>query len=722
MTKTGYVDFPGSNYGGTQTMRVYWKETVTEAPGATSTVEITKVQLSSNSYVGDTYYADFKIEINGTTAVSVANTDNWTAYLANFNVFYDVTKSGNQLTGTPVSGIAHNADGSKSVNITLKPNALSYAGFWRTGAHFSFTTSSVSKSITLSTIPVGTLSTTVAAGSTVTVTRGGTQILAGTNLYYGDVLTISAAAQTGYRLDSLKVNGSTFTSGSTHTVTGNLSVVTTASQSVCTMSTNATGTFGTAQTINVTTYITGATHTIVAKVGSKSQTVASNSTAASHSWTPSNTLMNGSPNSMSATCTLTCTTKSNGTTVGTSTVTVTLSMVAATVKPAPTITDSDANGYASTYGGYVSGKSLLSVTISDGLKYGASTVSRSSSANGITSGATSFSAGLVGSNSSITTSITDSRGQTGTASKSITILSYTPPSITTFSVHRTDSGGTPDDMGNYFTVTYDVAVTSLNNNNSKTLTLKYKKVSTSTWTTQAITLNTYSQSGTTSAISASGDYSWDVQLVLEDDFEIVTKSTKLSTAAVVESRRPKGKGVAFSKVAEIDGAFDIGDWDAVGRVLGLGQARSGIASGADLNDFYVPGVYRINSNTIAAGLSNCPSVYAGTLRVWISNGNAKNYGDADYYLLQEYNDSYGDSWRRRGYALNAGDSITWDATWTGFGTKSALGLGSLSFSFTSISSGASSSLTLPNSRHGFIVITGAANAGREIIIDRKSVV
>lgn len=67
-------------------------------------------------------------------------------------------------------------------------------------------------------------------GSIVTVKNSSGQTLSnGATITYGDVLTISFGASTGYNLGTHTVNGSTFTSGGKHTVTGDVSVVATAS-------------------------------------------------------------------------------------------------------------------------------------------------------------------------------------------------------------------------------------------------------------------------------------------------------------------------------------------------------------------------------------------------------------------------------------------------------------------------------------------------------------
>lgn len=68
-----------------------------------------------------------------------------------------------------------------------------------------------------------TLSITQATDTTVTVTRNGTALSSGANIYQGDVLTISVTGGT------VTVDGSSFISGDMHVVSGNVTVVSTAS-------------------------------------------------------------------------------------------------------------------------------------------------------------------------------------------------------------------------------------------------------------------------------------------------------------------------------------------------------------------------------------------------------------------------------------------------------------------------------------------------------------
>lgn len=69
----------------------------------------------------------------------------------------------------------------------------------------------------------------------------------GAAIYYSDVLIVSFSVSTGYNLGAHTVNGSAFTSGGSHTVTGNVSVASTANLKTFTLSLSA----GTGVTVSV---------------------------------------------------------------------------------------------------------------------------------------------------------------------------------------------------------------------------------------------------------------------------------------------------------------------------------------------------------------------------------------------------------------------------------------------------------------------------------------
>lgn len=97
--------------------------------------------------------------------------------------------------------------------------------------------------------------------STITVKRGSSTLSNGASITYGDVLTVTFGAADGYNVATHTVNGSTFTSGNNHTVTGAVTVKSTATLKTYTLSISA----GTGSTATVkrgsTTLSNGATVT-----------------------------------------------------------------------------------------------------------------------------------------------------------------------------------------------------------------------------------------------------------------------------------------------------------------------------------------------------------------------------------------------------------------------------------------------------------------------------
>lgn len=126
--------------------------------------------------------------------------------------------------------ITHNSTtGDASFDVTCSGNCNS-------GGYGTGNISLSKKTVTLARLPLYDLTISAGTGSSITVNRtssGGSgstgNLSAGTNkLYYGDKLKITFTANTNYGILTHTVNNSTFTSGNTHTVGGDVSVVATA--------------------------------------------------------------------------------------------------------------------------------------------------------------------------------------------------------------------------------------------------------------------------------------------------------------------------------------------------------------------------------------------------------------------------------------------------------------------------------------------------------------
>lgn len=538
-----------------------------------------------------------------------------------------------------------------------------------------FSNASYPFSITYTAVNSYTLTASVGTGVSFTATissspygRSGT-VSSGGAVLQGEVLTLTYTVSTGYTIQTHTLNGTSFNSGaSTGSVSSNLNIVLTAIQAVAVFnSVPSSYTTGTASTITVIRYSSSYTNSIeVIQGGTTRQTLSiswsgNNGTV---SWTPSDATyapLNTSGASVSVTIRLY--TKSGGTTIGYKDAGATINFGTG-VNPTPSVTVTDNNGYYSTFGAYVQGKSAFHVVVSDGLKYSASTTSRTTAANGSSYSASTFNTGVLNQSGTlyVSTTITDSRGKTGTDSSSgLTVLAYSAPQATTFSVRRTDSGGTPDESGGYFTVSWAVSITALNNNNARKYKIDYKLTSTNTWTSLVgeTTLSSYTQSGTTTAQSVSTDSTYDVRFGIADSFGWVYFSTKLSTVPAVIDILDQGTGVSFGKVAETANALDAGSWNVIGRVRGLGQARGQILANGNYNDWVEPGVYGIASDYIAGSLSNAPDSLGGTLTVWNSLGDSHNASESGYYVIQEKTSHTTKSYRRKGYYDNG--SMHWES-------------------------------------------------------------
>ena len=96
------------------------------------------------------------------------------------------------------------------------------------------------------------------------------------------------------------------------------------------------------------------------------------------------------------------------------------------------------------------------------------------------------------------------------------------------------------------------------------------------------------------------------------------------------------------------------------NVLPLGGVVTKIPSGANLNDYDLPGVHAVENNGISVTLVNSPSVWAGVFRVFSIVGNNITPSATGKYLLQEYIDYTGARYQRCGES-GYGTTVTWGA-------------------------------------------------------------
>lgn len=375
----------------------------------------------------------------------------------------------------------------------------------------------------------------------------------------------------------------------------------------------ANGTLGTAQTIKVTRKSTSFTHSIKAVCGNSTLYIkADGSTSTSEvkhsdcdipftpplSWAAQNTT------GTSVSVKFTLTTYNGSTNVGSNTYTKTYT-IPDSVKPSCSIEVSDPTGYATTYGGYLKGLSKFKVVVTGTPNQGSAIASYKSTANGATYNKSSFTTAVLASSGTLTikSTVTDKRGRTGTASKSLTVLNYAKPSITALSVHRGNEDGSANAQGEYVKVVFSSSVTALSNKNTATYKLEYKKTTESTYTTVDLTdyNNNYAVSDAAYIFPADSGSSYNVRIIVSDKFDTGAKTTSASTGFTIMHWLASGLGMAIGKISELANVLDIGFQT---RFMG-GILHPILEPETDLNDVHTPNTY-VGADISRNRYANCP--------------------------------------------------------------------------------------------------------------------
>lgn len=136
------------------------------------------------------------------------------------------------FTGTPspASIVVQHSAGAGAKTVTISGSTTAAVRPY-SGSSLVYAEGSGSTTVTSTTLY--TLTKSAGSGSTITVdntTTGETNLASGALIAAGSSLKITFGVSTGYELDTHTVNGSTFASGNTHTVAGNVSVVATATR------------------------------------------------------------------------------------------------------------------------------------------------------------------------------------------------------------------------------------------------------------------------------------------------------------------------------------------------------------------------------------------------------------------------------------------------------------------------------------------------------------
>ena len=153
--------------------------------------------------------------------------------------------------------------------------------------------------------------------------------------------------------------------------------------------------------------------------------------------------------------------------------------------------------------------------------------------------------------------ITDSRGRTATAEKTITVNAYSNPTLTIDDYYRSNQDGTKNTTsGTYFYIKATFSSTTAGGNSITASTVKYKLPSDSSWRDGAdLTSGTGIVLGN-GAIAT--DKNYDVYVSITDKVgTVVSKKLIIPTIFVTMDFKAGGTGIAIGKLAESDNLFDV---------------------------------------------------------------------------------------------------------------------------------------------------------------------
>ena len=230
--------------------------------------------------------------------------------------------------------------------------------------------------------------------------------------------------------------------------------------------------------------------------------------------------------------------------------------------PVVSVVLSDANNHLNTYGGFVKGKSKIRAVVTERLYEQAVVSSRSLLLNSITYQSSDQTSEVITSTMQrVEARVTDSRGLTGTKVMTPVVYDWHEPKITSVRANRCQANGTLDETGGYIKLEYACAVAPVNNRNTKTLSYRYRQQNQSQSTAKTITMESYNKTGHV-IIPASGEYSWEVTVILQDAFTTSQVNVSVGTSFVLLDFHHSGKGIGIGKVAELQNTLDLAQqWD-----------------------------------------------------------------------------------------------------------------------------------------------------------------
>ena len=344
---------------------------------------------------------------------------------------------------------------------------------------------------------------------------------------------------------------------------GTLTTIARASQPSCITwpeHTQNVGYFGDEISIHMNRKDASFTHTVRYAFGSLSGTIATG-VGTGTTWVIPNSFMDLLPADTSGSGTIYVDTYSGSKLIGTKYCGFT-AKVRDSVKPGVSFKLEDITGVDDIYGSPVKGLSKINVAVTATPAYSSPINSCSISANGTTYSGTNATTGLLrtAGSSRVTATVTDKRGRSNSVYYDMNVQDYNAPNVSALSVHRCNEDGTANDQGGYIKATFSASVSSMNSKNTAVYKLKYKKSSTTSYTTVTLSdlANKYSAANYSYIFEADGNSSYDVEVTVQDRHKTASRATSASTAFTLMNFNAQGNGIGFGQVCEKENTFQCG--------------------------------------------------------------------------------------------------------------------------------------------------------------------
>ena len=329
------------------------------------------------------------------------------------------------------------------------------------------------------------------------------------------------------------------------------------------------GDFGVEFSIHMNRASASFTHTVRYEYGTRKGTIATN-VGTGTTWTVPLDFMNDIPNATSASGRIYVDTYNGGTLIGTKYTGFTVT-VPASVVPTCTFSVTD---LVSQHGSSVQGISKLQVAVTPTPAYG-SPVTCVVVLDSVRYPGTNVTTGVLNTAGTRTVYIQlqDTRGRKKNYTMPVTVLAYTPPQVSSLTVHRCNQDGTSNDQGAYIRAVFSAKITKLGTSltDAPEYAIRYKKSNDTVWTEVPISAldGVYTVTNREYIFQAEDVSSYDVAVDAADKYRTTTRATSASTAFSLMDWHPSGTGLAFGKVAEKENTMEISlDVEFLGKVRG----------------------------------------------------------------------------------------------------------------------------------------------------------